>query len=138
MGVSIVVQKNVVTDITGRTQLLSPSLGCLTCSGLLNADSIRYDLMSSFQRQKDPYFIGGNISAPSVISLNSTVASQAITMFLGFVTGLPVKARFQIYDGITGRVRTASTPQDPVCIVCSQRGALGKGDEWPLPARINE
>jgi hypothetical protein len=138
IGVSITAQNHQVTHITGRTQMLSPGLGCLTCSGTLDPDAIRYDLMTSFQRQKDPYFIGDNIPAPSVISLNSTMVSFAITMFLGFVTGVPFKARFQTYDGITGKLRPASAPIDPVCIVCSPRGAFGRGDEWPLPARQNE
>lgn len=135
MGVSIVVQNDHVKHITGRVQMLSPGLGCLTCANILNSDLVRYDLMTSYERQKDPYFVGAAVPEPSVISLNSTVASLAITMFLGAMTGMPSSARYQIYNGIDGSVRSISFMPDPTCIVCSRRGALGRGDEWILPAR---
>jgi len=135
MGVSIVVQNGSVKHMTGRVQMLSPGLGCLTCANILNSDLVRYDLMTSYERQKDPYFVGAAVPEPAVISLNSTVASLAITMFLGAITGMPSSARYQIYNGIDGAVRSIYFMPDPTCIVCSRRGALGRGNEWILPAR---
>ena len=135
MGVSISSKKSTVTHITGRVQMLSPRLACLTCAGLLDADAIRYDLMSSYQRQTDPYFIGNGQPEPAVISLNSTMASLAVTMFLGAAIGIPSEARYQIYNGMTGKIRIITGITDQKCVVCSRLGALGRGDEWPLPAR---
>lgn len=135
MGVSISSKEAIVTHITGRVQMLSPGLACLTCAGLLDADAIRYDLMSSYQRQTDPYFIGNGQPEPAVMSLNSTMASLAVTMFLGAAIGVPSEARYQIYNGITGKIRIVTGVADQTCVVCSKMGALGRGDEWPLPAR---
>lgn len=135
MGVSIANKGGVVTHVVGRIQMLAPGLGCLTCGNLLDPDGVRYDLMSSYQRRLDPYFIGSSQPEPAVISLNSTVASLAISMFLGSVVGIPIKTRYLIYQGINGKVRPVEETPTPACIVCSENGALGKGNEWPLPAR---
>lgn len=135
MGVSISAGKGKVTHVTGRVQMLAPRLGCLTCANLLDADAVRRDLMTSFERQADPYFIGDAQPEPAVISLNSTVASLAVNMFLAAVAGIPGHARYQIYNGISGSVRAVIGAPDPVCVVCSKRGALTRADEWPLPAR---
>jgi molybdopterin-synthase adenylyltransferase len=135
MGVSITSKDGRVTHITGRVQMLSPGLSCLTCGNLLDSEAVRRDLMSMEHRQVDPYIIGEPQPQPAVMSLNSTVASFAITMFLGAVTGIPAQSRYQIYNGITGTLRAVAGSVDPSCIVCSKNGAMGKGNEWPLPAR---
>jgi hypothetical protein len=136
MGVVITPQNGTVTHIAARIQMLAPGLPCLTCGDLLDADAVRYDLMSPDQRASDPYFLG-HLAAPqpAVISLNSTAASLAVTMFLGAVTDIPIHPRFQTYNAISGKVRAVTYSPDPMCVVSSVNGALGKGDEWPLPAR---
>jgi len=136
MGVAITAEKGKVTHITARVQMMAPGLPCLTCGNLLDADAVRFDLMNPDQRAADPYFTGDQASAqPAVISLNSTAASLAVTMFLGAVTDIPAHARFQSYNAIAGKVRVAAYTSDPMCVVSSSNGALGKGDEWPLPVR---
>jgi len=136
VGVSISASELRVSHVTGRVQMLAPGLACLTCLGLLNADAIRHEFMTPERRNADPYFTGNGGPQPAVISLNSTMASLGITMFLGAVTGIPAESRYQIYNGITGNVRSVTSSVDPICIVCSKRGALGRGNEWPLPARL--
>jgi hypothetical protein len=136
MGVVITSQDGAVTHIGARVQMMAPGLPCLTCGNLLDADLVRYDLMNPDQRAVDPYF-SGHLAPPqpAVISLNSTAASLAVTMFLGAVTDIPAHARFQTYNAITGKVRAVEFTPDPMCVVSSPNGALGKGDEWPLPVR---
>jgi molybdopterin-synthase adenylyltransferase len=134
-GVSISSKDGRVIHITGRVQMLAPGLGCLTCAGLLDSDAVRRDLMTDFERQSDPYFIGAHEPQPAVISLNGTVVSLAVTMFLAAVTHIPAEARYQLYNGITGTIRAVAHTPDPACIVCSPTGALARGNEWPLPAR---
>jgi hypothetical protein len=134
-GVSITVQQARISHITGRVQMLAPGLSCLTCAGLLDADAVRRDLMTDYERQSDPYFMGAHEPQPAVISLNGTVVSLAVTMFLAAVTSIPAEARYQLYNGITGTVRAVKHTPDATCIVCSAAGALARGDEWPLPAR---
>jgi molybdopterin-synthase adenylyltransferase len=136
MGVVITPRDGKVAHIAARIQMLSPGLPCLTCGSLLDPDAVRYDLMSPDQRAADPYFLGHQAAPqPSVISLNSTAASLAVTMFLGAVTDIPAHARFQTYNAISGKARAISYSADPMCVVSSPNGALGKGDEWPLPVR---
>jgi hypothetical protein len=82
----------------------------------------------------DPTFRGRE-PQPAVLSINSTVSSLAMTMMLGAVTPVPVKPRYQIYDGIRGRVKEMAVAVQPHCVVCSPMGAFAKGPTWDLPVR---
>lgn len=135
MGVSVTTSAGQVSHITGRVQMLAPGLACLACNNMLDADAVRHDLMTDAERQADPYFLGEGEPQPAVMSINGTVASLAVTMFLGAVAGVPASARYQNYNGVAGTVRAVAATPDPICVVCSSRGAIGRGDEWRLPAR---
>lgn len=137
MGVVIAVAQAKISHIVGRVQLLAPGVACMTCANLLQPEQIRRDLLTEFERQKDPYIPGGAEHAPAVVSLNSTVASLAVTMFLNTALNIPGSARFLNYDAINGVVRPAICPVHPSCVVCSPRGALARADEWPLAARAD-
>jgi molybdopterin/thiamine biosynthesis adenylyltransferase len=138
MGVSITVRGGAVTHITGRVQLLSPGEPCLTCTAALDGEQIRREMLTPEQRAADPYVLGAHEPQPAVISLNGTVSSLAVTMFLGLVTEVPANARFQLYDGIRGTVRPTTARRVPNSIVCSLSGSMAKGPNWPLPVRPSE
>lgn len=135
VGISITTGDDSVKRITGRTQLLAPSLACLTCQEILDSNMVRQEFMTPEQRALDPYFIGAGEPQPAVISLNSTMSSLATTMFLAVVADLPSKARQLNYDAVIGRVRASSATRNPTCVVCSKYGALARGGEWTLPVR---
>lgn len=135
VGVNIVVKNGAVTFIEGRAQMFAPGLGCYVCGQQLDWHAVRRDLQTVHHRQNDPYFTGAGEPQPAVVSINSVVASLGVTMFLASVAGVPSNARYQMYDGIAGRVRTLTQVPDPECTVCSITGALGRGSEWPLPTR---
>lgn len=135
MGVIIVTATGRVTHVAGRTQMLAPGLSCLVCANLLNPEAVRVDLMTDFERATDPYVAGAHEPAPAVISLNSTMASLSVTMFLGAVVGVPSTARLLNYNAMTGACRPAVNARHPTCIICSPQGALARGPEWNLPAR---
>jgi molybdopterin/thiamine biosynthesis adenylyltransferase len=135
MGVVIATAGGRVTHVAARTQMLAPGLACMACGNLLDAEQVRRDLMTDFERQQDPYIVGQREPAPAVISLNATIASMAITMFLNATVGIPGSARFVNYNAMTGTSRPVLCIPHPSCVVCSHRGALARGDEWPLPAR---
>ncbi|GLS33070.1 Molybdopterin or thiamine biosynthesis adenylyltransferase [Mesorhizobium albiziae] len=135
MGVSITVADGAVTHITGRVQMLAPGLPCLTCTGALDSEQVRREMLTPEQRAADPYVVGGRVPQPAVVSVNSSMASLAVTMFLGAVTAVPVRARYQRYDGLQGVVRLMAARSRTGCIACSGDGALAKGGNWPLPAR---
>jgi len=134
VGVAIVVSDR-VTHISGRAQLLSPGLPCLTCQGTLDPSAVRRDLMSDSERARDPYIIGAHVPEPAVISINSTVVSLATTMFLATFARLPSLARHIRYDGIACTVRPTTSAIHPGCVTCSPQGAYAWGDSWPLPGR---
>jgi len=94
-------------------------------------------LLTDFERQADPYILGNTEPAPAVVSLNATIASMAVTMFLNACTGIPGSARFVNYNAMTGVSRAARCSQHPSCIVCSSYGAIARSEEWPLPARTD-
>lgn len=135
VGVAVGIADRQVQYITGRTQMLSPSLACLVCTELLDAEQVRRELLSEEQRKRDPYIVGATVPQPAVISLNSTMSSAAVTMFLAAVTGMPSNARMVIYDAIRGALRPNAMVPRPHCIVCSHDGALARGATWKLPTR---
>ena len=96
-----------------------------------------WDLQSARQRRSDPYFLeAAGIKQPAVISLNGTVASQAITLFLSAVAGVPVTARSIRFRIMRGDARLIDTEPRPGCVNCSaENGFLGKGDLHLLPGR---
>jgi molybdopterin/thiamine biosynthesis adenylyltransferase len=136
VGVGIVAKQGRITNVSGRTQMVSPGLPCLVCGGVIDAAAVRRELQTAVQRAADPYITGFNEPQPAVISLNSTMASLMVTMFMAAFTPVPGAARLQYYNGITGVVRAATLTADPSCIVCSRSGALGLGNEWSLPGRL--
>ena len=115
--------------------MLAPGLPCLVCQNLLDPERVRQDLMTPAQRAADPYIVGAEVPQPAVISLNGTVASLGVTMMLSALAGLPISSRHQIVLFHKGVVRSASSTPQPTCVVCSRKGALARGDLYPLPGR---
>lgn len=135
LGVRIQVRAGTVESVTGRIQMLAPGLPCLVCHDLLDPEEVRRDLLSDEARARDPYIVGAVEPQPAVISLNGTVASLGVTMMLSAVVGLPVPARHQLVLFNRGVVRAAATDPLPECVVCSLKGALARGDTWPMAGR---
>jgi len=133
MGVGIGARDGDVEYIAGRVQMLSPGLPCLVCTGKLDYEQVRREMLTEEQRKADPYVSGAVVHQPAVISLNSTVSSAAVTMFLSAVAGIPSAARMLNYDGKLGTMKAVSMVPRSGCIACSQ--ALGQGDGWDLPIR---
>jgi molybdopterin/thiamine biosynthesis adenylyltransferase len=137
MGVAIHATNGVVKHIVGRTQMISSGLPCLLCSGWIDPNQVRIEMMRPEQRAADPYFKGEGVPQPAVISLNGAVSSIAVTTFLSAVTAIPSQARFVLYDAIRGAMRPTVMTPHPECIVCSPAGALGRGNTWSLPTRLH-
>lgn len=135
MGSTITTEDGLVTGIFGRIQLLGPGHACLWCSNLLSSEQVRRDMMSAFERQADPYIQGANEAAPSVISLNGTVVSLAVTMLLGTTTDMPVQGRHLIYNARTSTLRAVHAEAKDDCFICSRAGSFARGDSQPLYAR---
>jgi molybdopterin-synthase adenylyltransferase len=136
MGVRIEVVESKVEQITGRVQMLAPGISCLVCQNLLDPEAVRRDFLSASQRAADPYIVGATVPQPAVMSLNGTVASLGVTMFLAAVAGIPLRSRHQVVRFESGVVRSIVSEPDPRCVICSNIGAFGRGDAWHLPGRL--
>ncbi len=137
MGSTIIQDKGEVTGIFGRVQLLAPGLPCLWCSSLLDAAEIRRDMMSESERRLDPYIVGSREPAPSVISLNGTVVSLAVTMLLGIAVGAPIDATRLMYNARSPALRSVHGEPKADCFICSRKGALAWGDHRRLFTRLD-
>lgn len=136
MGVAIVTNTSRISHVFGRVQLLAAGMPCLTCLRTLDPEQVRRELLSPFERQRDPYIIGIPDPQPAVISINSTVSSLAVTMMLATFAGVPLAARHQVYDGLRGMVRPLANRPIEGCVTCSHDGGFARGDDWPMPGRL--
>jgi molybdopterin/thiamine biosynthesis adenylyltransferase len=127
IGVGLAVQNGALTSISGRVQMIAPGLPCLLCTGSISSDALRRETMSPEHKSADPYFGVDGEPQPAVISLNGTMSSLAVTMFMSAVAGLPVPARHLRYDGLAATVRPVVATADPDCAVCSHAGELALG-----------
>ncbi|HUY04438.1 MAG TPA: ThiF family adenylyltransferase [Rhodocyclaceae bacterium] len=135
MGSTITQTDSQITGIFGRVQLLSPGLPCLWCSALLDAEQVRRDMMNESERRLDPYIPGSREPAPSVVSLNGTVVSLAVSMLLGVVAGAPFDATHLIYNGQASSLRSVRGEARSTCFICSRDGALAWGSNRQLLTR---
>lgn len=133
MGVAIQATPTGISHVSGRVQMLSPGLPCLLCTGVLDPEAVRRDLLTPEARAADPYIVGAPTPQPAVISINGTASSLAVTMMLSATTGIPVAARHQRLRLETGVVTRVDAESQPGCPVCS--AALACGDTWPMPGR---
>lgn len=136
MGVSISRARDGSVRINGRVQMLSPGLPCLLCGSVLDSEQVRRDLLTDAARASDPYIVDAKIPQPSVISLNTTTASLAITMLLSAVTGTPLATRHQRLRFEMGLVNRVETTPAATCPWCSASGSFARGDTWPFPGRV--
>lgn len=137
MGVAIDQQNDNSPAIWGHAKMLAPELPCLWCVGNIDPQKVREELMSERLRQADPYFNQAGVIQPAVISLTSTTASFAVTMFLSAVVGIPAPTRHMIYDANSGRVRPVTATIQQNCLHCSPT-AMANGDDYPIPERAHD
>ncbi|MFC3861182.1 HesA/MoeB/ThiF family protein [Deinococcus antarcticus] len=135
VGINIHVLPSKAVHISGRIQMLSPSLPCLLCTDSLDLTRVRTDLMTAETRQADPYVRGEDVKEPAVISLNSTAVGVAISMFLSAVTGFPIPSRYTLLNLHQSQMRTPEMLAKPGCPHCSAQGAYGLADTWTAPGR---
>ncbi|RTM15381.1 MAG: ThiF family adenylyltransferase [Bradyrhizobiaceae bacterium] len=137
MGVAIDASGPAVR-FAGHVKALAVNEPCLWCLNQLDSKLIREEMMTPEQRQADPYFLGrAGVVQPAVISINSTVASAAVTMFLAMTTGLDAPARYLVYDGNRQRLSSVIAQKEPNCLFCGPNSPAAAGDRQPLPVRRN-
>ena len=135
MGVRIDARLGRFQAAGGRVTLAGPGLACLRCSGHLDPDRLRAELLSPAERRalaSEGYIQGEPTAQPAVISLNSTVASLAVTAFLNLLHRFYPPHPEQVYDVAGGSVFVARALHHPDCDVCAPGALTGIGDALPV------
>ena len=137
VGSTIVVQDGKISYVIGRAQLLAPGIACFACGNLLDSNEVRRDMMSESERRLDPYLQGVREPAPAVMSINGTVASLGVTMFLSHVAHIPAPGRHLFYDALNSKLRSVIIEPLEDCYNCSKAGGYARGAAAPLNARLD-
>lgn len=111
----------------GGRVFFSDGTRCLSCAGELDQEEVRRFLMSESELEQHKRLYGLDVdhpedSGPSVITINSVVASLAATEFLVEVTGLRHAAPKLTYRGHEGKVTRADVSSHVNCPVCATWG----------------
>jgi molybdopterin/thiamine biosynthesis adenylyltransferase len=121
---------------------VTPTSGCLWCNGLISSEGLQREAATGAERKAQRYVDEPEVVAPSVITLNATVASQAANDFLFAITGLTSPKSATDYLRFLPRdreVRFDEPRKDPNCRECGLRpeSRLGRGDSYPLPTKTS-
>lgn len=89
LGTRIDAPQGRITGAMGNIDALLPDGPCLWCKGALDSERIRVESLPEQEREsqiREGYIEGISNKAPSVISLNATIAGIAVTHFIQLVT----------------------------------------------------
>jgi molybdopterin/thiamine biosynthesis adenylyltransferase len=126
-----------VASATGEVRLVVPGGYCLSCAGVLDADRIRTEQADPGNRAAFPdYFVNLEVEEPSVVTVNSIVASLAVS--IGADILIPTMRAVSPFDSyhynaLKGLVRHVPRVHVAACGVCGEAGISGLADDHPLP-----
>ncbi|HET8630054.1 MAG TPA: ThiF family adenylyltransferase [Thermomicrobiales bacterium] len=126
-----------VISAVGEVRIVVPGGYCLSCAGVLDADRIKAEKASPEERAANPgYFTRLDVDDPAVITLNSTIASLAVTVGGDMLvpTMRPVSALDSYrYNAVKGLVANVQKHRQPACGICGDEGRAAMGATLPLP-----
>ncbi len=136
MGTGIDASDGTIREAGGRVMVVLPGESCLLDAKCVDVEQAGYELadpaMQEFARHEG-YVRGAEVPAPSVMSLNQTVASLAVTEFKALVTGMRPPFRLIHYDLLKETLCPVAFKKSSNCVVCHDH--LGKGDLLDLVKR---
>lgn len=143
LGTRVEVDKDsgLVGEIRSNLRLTLPQKGCMRCNKLISGGKLQDELLSPAEQERNRYV--DEIPAPSVITFNGLVASQATTDFLLMTVELMQPASHTDYLLFRQRRRrheqVVALANQAACRDCGtapeSRRARGDGDDLPLPQR---
>ena len=132
-GVGITASGGTIAEAGGRVVVWTPGRACLLCCrGEIIPSVAAQELESPEEREfrrAHGYVAGADVPEPSVISLNGTIASMAVTEFIALVTGFRASRHYRAYDMLGQRIDKRLGRRDPHCVACASEGS---GDEAGL------
>lgn len=136
LGVRIDSNNGEIIGASGGVDVLRPGLPCLWCKQFLSPDRIAAECMPVGERQRrarEGYVEGVTTPAPSVISMNTTLAGLAVSTFLQLLTdfmGEQGSVSRLNYDVLSGAVSRGGSRRANPCVCGKFRGF---GRLRPLP-----
>jgi molybdopterin/thiamine biosynthesis adenylyltransferase len=120
----------------GQVRIVLPDGFCLSCIDGIDYAKAGEELLNPEDRKmrrNAGYVKGRDIPSPSVISLNATIASLAVTEFLNLVTGIREPNTYVTYDAQSSNIvaQTLQAQKDQDCPVCGKNGVRAMGDLIP-------
>ena len=142
LGAGILTEKGYI-EAGGQVRIVLPDSYCLACIDGINYAKAGEELLNKQDRQMRRaagYVQGHNIPSPSVISLNGTIASLAVTEFLNLITGIREVNTYITYDMQSNNIvtQTLQAEKDGECPVCGRNGIKAMGDLIPFPNLLEE
>ena len=142
LGAGILTEKGCI-EAGGQVRIVLPDGYCLACIDGINYAKAGEELLNEQDRQMRRaagYVQGHNIPSPSVVSLNGTIASLAVTEFLNLITGIREVNTYVTYDMQSNNtiVQTLQAEKDESCPVCGRNGIKAMGDLIPFPNLLEE
>lgn len=126
-----------VISAVGEVRIIVPGGYCLSCAGVLDAERIKAEKASPEERAAFPrYFTGLDVPDPSVITLNSVIASLAVSVGVDMLVptmravGPCDSYRFNALKGIVNPVLKERHPE---CGICGAEGRAAFGAALPMP-----
>lgn len=129
-----------VGEVFAVARPVTPTNGCLWCNGLISSEGLQREAATSAERRAQRYVDEPDVVAPSVMTLNATVASQAANDFLFALTGFTspdASADYMRFLPRAREVRFDEPRKDPACTECgmASESRLARGDTAQLPTR---
>ncbi|MFJ8138912.1 ThiF family adenylyltransferase [Streptomyces sp. NPDC096013] len=131
VGVKIpVTSEGEVGQIHTATRIMIPGNGCLWCNRLIDPTRLAIDMHPEAERKAAQYI--ADVPVPSVITLNSLAASEALNYFVLATSGLHHEEgdHASVIHRPRTRQRDLQDPrQDTDCRWCTRSGRLGRGSD---------
>ncbi|MFW6114452.1 MAG: HesA/MoeB/ThiF family protein [bacterium] len=139
MGSGIETSEGRTRQAGARLAVVLPGEGCLLDAKAVDLKQVGYELSDPAMQElarEEGYVSGAEVAAPSVMSLNQTIASLAVTEFKALVTHMRPPFRLMYYDLLEGTLHPVDFQKNGDCVVCNDH--LGKGDLLSLGKRYAE
>ena len=125
-----------IASAIGEVRLVIPRGYCLVCSGTIDAEALHAEKADPILRKRYPgYFRGVSVADPSVITLNSVVASIGVNVGLSIL--LSEKRHhpgdYYRFNALKNIITNLRRDRDSSCPICGPDGVAGLRDAhaWP-------
>lgn len=143
-GVGINVGTQGLQEAGGKVSVWTPGRPCLLCTRDIQPQVAAEELESEEEREfrrRHGYVAGAQVPEPAVISLNSTIASVAVTEFVALVAGIRPSHHYTYYDLLEGRIGPRLCSKSSQCMACGlfalgDRGGIKRYSHVGLPVDL--